>query len=119
MNSTGHSAPKISYLAHLATLPDYGPENTGLQEPAEPGENEPSESPSVDRCARYDSSTLGTQCRDCGGNHYRDTGETIACDECGAVLFLDVNGDLVSPLWQDFIEIEGDAPLKLSDYPPV
>ncbi len=109
MNSNGHSDPDVSYLAYLATLPDYGPKNTNPPKPTEPGKNEPFESPSVGRVARYDSSTLYTLCHTCGGNHYCDTGDTIACNECGAVLFLDVNGDLVSPTWQDFIEIDGDG----------
>ena len=57
--------------------------------------------------ARDDSdglSTLCTPCVICGSHQHFESGKDIRCGKCNSLVFEDINGDLVSPLWVDYIE---------------
>lgn len=57
--------------------------------------------------ARDDSdglSTLCTPCVVCGSHRHFQIDKDIRCGKCNSLVFEDINGDLVSPLWVDYIE---------------
>ena len=57
--------------------------------------------------ARDDSdglSTLCTPCVICGSYRHFQSGKDIRCGKCNSLVFEDISGDLVSPLWVDYIE---------------
>ena len=57
--------------------------------------------------ARDDSdglSTLCTPCVICGSHRHFQSDNDIRCGTCQALVFEDIDGDLVSPLWVEYIE---------------
>jgi len=58
--------------------------------------------------ARDDSdglSTLCTPCVICGSYRHFQSDKDIRCGTCQALVFEDIDGDLVSPLWVEYIEL--------------
>ncbi len=48
--------------------------------------------------------TLCTPCVICGSHRHFQSDKDIRCGTCQALVFEDIDGDLVSPLWVEYIE---------------